>query len=96
MPSLQVLIDQKAALEDEVAKTLKAAQEKKRALEIQIQKERAEEIVRGRAEIERLMQKYSLSVADVFGSGTLLKSAQAKDKPGYLSEIREYYNGRFL
>jgi hypothetical protein len=35
-------------------------------------------------------------VADVFGSGTLLKSAQAKDKPGYLSEIREYYNGRFL
>ena len=38
MSSLQVLIDQKAALESEIARTLKDAEDRKKALEAQIAK----------------------------------------------------------
>lgn len=95
MTTLQILRDQKAALETEIAQTLKAAEERKRALEAQIEKQRAEEIALGRAEVQRLMKKYNLSPADVFGpeSSTKKYGSGAKNS-SYLSEIRQYYSGR--
>lgn len=97
MTTLQILRDQKAALENEIAKTLKSAEERKRSLEAQIEKERAEEIAQGRAEIQRLMKKYSLTPADVFGPGApVSKKSGVPDKSSsYLSEIRKYYSGQF-
>lgn len=97
MSSVQVLIDQKAALENEIARTIKLAEEKKKLLEEQIATQRAEEIAQGRAEIERVMKKYNLSSNEAFGP-----MPTAAKKPGgsvtprgsYLSEIRQYYSGR--
>ena len=57
MPSVQVLIDQKTALEAEIARTLKAAEDRKKTLEAQIAKQRAEEIIEGRAAIRKLMEQ---------------------------------------
>lgn len=101
MSSVKLLIDQKAALEAEIARTLKAAEDKKRALELEIAKQRAEEIIQGRAEIKRLMEKYNLSPEEAVGvvvaaqKKTGAKKTGAKSKnPGYLAEIRQYYSGR--
>jgi len=96
MSSLQVLIDQKAALENEIARTLKLAEEKKKLLEEQIAKQRAEEITQGRAEIARIMQKYNLSADEVFGPppNGQRKSGEGAKRGSYLAEIRQYYSGR--
>lgn len=96
MSSLQVMIDQKAALENEIARTLKLAEEKKKLLEEQILKQRAEEITQGRAEIARVMQKYNLNADEAFGPPptALQKSGNGGKRGSYLSEIRQYYSGR--
>lgn len=101
MSSVQVLIDQKAALEAEIARTIKAAEERKKALEVQIAKQRAEEVMQGRAEIKRLMEKYNLSAEEAVGIAAAvqnkpggLKNSSARKRPGYLAEIRQYYSGR--
>jgi hypothetical protein len=96
MSSLQVLIDQKAALESEIARTLKDAEDRKKALEVQIAKQRADEITQGRAEINRVMQKYNLSPEEALGiaKAPQQKKVGAGKRSGYLSEIRQYYSGR--
>jgi hypothetical protein len=64
---MQVLRDQKAALETEIARIMKAGEEKKKTLEEAIVRQRAQEIAQGKAEIQKIMQLYSLSAAEVFG-----------------------------
>ena len=49
MNSLQLLREQKAALEEEIARAVKEANEKKMALEAQIEKQRIQEILIGRS-----------------------------------------------
>lgn len=97
MTSVQLLIDQKAALEQEIARAVKLAEEKKKLLEEQIAKQRAEEIVQGRAEIKRIMQKYDLSPEEAFGPPPTVhptNTGKGAKRGSYLSEIRQYYSGR--
>lgn len=101
MSSVQLLIDQKAALENEIARAIKVAEEKKRLLDEQIAKQRAAEIAQGRAEIQAIMKKYNLSHDEAFGSAPpAAKKSATPATPGkrgsYLSEIRQYYNGQFF
>lgn len=95
MSSVQLLIDQKAALEIEIARAVKAAEEKKKALEAEIAKRRADEIAQGKAEIAKLMQQYNLRPEEVFGPAAASAKAGgvAGKRSGYLSEIRQYYKG---
>jgi hypothetical protein len=96
MSSIQVLIDQKAALESEIARTLKDAEDRRKALEVQIAQQRAEEIKQGRAEINRVMQEYNLSPEEALGlaNGPKQKKMGPGKRTGYLAEIRQYYSGR--
>ena len=98
MSSVQLLIEQKAALENEIARAIKAAEEKKKNLDEQIAKQRAEEIARGRAEIRALLAKYNLSPEEALGAEPAVtkKPATGNKRGSYLSEIRQYYNGQFF
>lgn len=100
MSSLQLLRDQKAALEEEIAKAIKAANEKKMALEAQIEKQRIQEILLGRAEVQKILVKYNLTIEEAISTAPPVLSKQGKNDIGgvpvkgtsYLSEIRTYYN----
>jgi hypothetical protein len=99
MNSLQLLREQKAALEEEIARTIKAANEKKLALEAQIEKQRIQEILQGRAEIQKILAKYNLTMEEAISTAPPVVGKQGKDGSGgvpvkgssYLSEIRTYY-----
>lgn len=100
MSSLQLLRDQKAALEEEIARAIKAANEKKMALEAQIEKERIQEILLGRAEIQKVLKKYNLSIEEALSTTAPVVAKGGSSGTGgvpvkgtsYLSEIRTYYN----
>lgn len=93
MTSLQNLRDQKVALEGEIAKALKAANEKKLELEAQIEKERAQEILEGRIEIQKILTKYNLSMQEAFSTAAPVVTKVGRPVKGssYLSEIRALY-----
>lgn len=100
MSSLQLLRDQKAALEEEIARAIKAANEKKMALEAQIEKERIQEILLGRAEFQKVLKKYNLTIEEALSTTAPVVTKDASSGTGgvpvkgtsYLSEIRTYYN----
>lgn len=94
MSSVQLLIEQKAALENEIARAIKAAEEKKKSLDDQIAKQRAQEISQGRAEIRALLAKYNLSPEEALGAEPAVTPAADNKRGSYLSEIRQYYNGQ--
>jgi DNA-binding protein H-NS len=94
MSSIQVLRDQKAALETDIARIMKAAEEKKKTLEDAIVRQRAQEIAQGKAEIQKIMQLYNLSANEVFGGAAPSGKKPAVGKSeSYLSDIRKFYNG---
>lgn len=94
MTSLQHLRDQKSVLEAEMARVIKATNEKKLALEAQIEKHRIEEILQGRFEIQQVLKKYNLSKEEAFGTATpmVIQGGVSAKGASYLSEIRQYYN----
>jgi len=96
MSSVQLLIDQKLALESEVSRLIKAAEEKKKLLEEQIAKQRADEIRQGRAEIAKIMQRYNLSPEEAVGDPPVAqrKSGDSSKRSSYLADIRRHYSGR--
>ncbi len=96
MTSLQLLREQKAALEDEIARAIKAANEKKLALEAEIEKQRVQEILLGRAEIQKILKKYNLTMEEALSTAMPVVAKGTAGVPvkgtSYLSEIRTYYN----
>ena len=99
MNSLQLLREQKAALEEEIARAVKAANEKKMALEAQIEKQRIQEILHGRAEVQKILIKYNLTIEEAISTAAPVVTKEGKVTGGvpvkgtsYLSEIRTYYN----
>lgn len=97
MTSLQNLRDQKAALEGEIAKALKAANEKKLELEAQIEKEHVHDILQCRDEIKKVLAKYNLSMQEALSTTTpaVTKAGMPSKHNSYLSDIwvgRTYYN----
>ena len=77
-----------------MARAIKAANEKKLALEAQIEKERVQEILQGRAEIQKILKNFNLSKEEAFGTGApmVIKEGVPTKGSSYLSEIRQYYN----
>ena len=99
MNSLQLLREQKAALEEEIARAVKEANEKKMALEAQIEKQRIQEILFGRAEVQKILIKYNLTIEEAISTAPPVVTKEGKVSGGvpvkgtsYLSEIRTYYN----
>ena len=99
MNSLQLLREQKAALEEEIARAVREANEKKRALEAQIEKQRIQEILQGRAEVQKILIKYNLTIEEAISTAPPVVTKEGKVSGGvpvkgtsYLSEIRTYYN----
>ena len=93
MNTVQSLQEQKAALEREIAEAVKQANERKKALEIEISREREAEIKRGAQEVRKIMQSYNLSQQELVIA--LADQKQGKDKDlgsGMLSELRRYYS----
>lgn len=95
MSSIQILRDRKAALEGDIARILKAAEDSKRSLEQQIARHRADEIAEGKAEIEKIMQKYNLTSAEIFGvsAPASAKMNVVLKRSGYLTDIRQFCIG---
>lgn len=97
MNSVQSLMEKKAALEKELAETVKQAEAQKRNLEIQIERERHAEIIKGTQEVQKLMQIYNLSRQDLLTAlDTEATRQKANPKPkeddgSLLSEMRKYY-----
>ena len=99
MNSLQLLREQKAALEEEIARAVKAANEKKMELEAQIEKQRIQEILYGRAEVQKLLVKYNLTIEEAISTAPPKVTKEGKAAiegvpikgSSYLSEIRTYY-----
>lgn len=93
MNTVQSLQEQKATLEKEIAEALKQANERKKALELQIIRERDMEIKRGTQEVRKIMQTYNLSRQDLMSGLADPQPGKAKDDGvgGMLSEIRRFY-----
>ena len=93
MNTVQSLQEQKAALEREIAEAVKQANERKKALEIEISREREAEIKRGAQEVRKIMQSYNLSQQELVIALADLKQGKDKDLgSGMLSELRRYYS----
>jgi fructose-specific phosphotransferase system component IIB len=93
--STQKLREELVAIEAETAKSLKAANEKILALDAQIKKSRAEELLQAGVEIRETLKKYNITIQDALSieAPTPTKQATPSSKGNsYLAEIRDYYN----
>ena len=97
MTTLQLLQQQKAALDAQIAAALKEQIAREKALELQRIKQREDEIAKGTAEIKALMTKYKLSKDDLFGDGRVRLVSTNKGLIGSakmvktLEEMRQFY-----
>ena len=96
MNSVQSLMEKKAALEKEMAQTIKQAESERRKLEQQIEHERQAQVEAGMREIKKIMETHNLNHPDVvrrLHSENLRQKGQIKDEDtGLLAEMRRYYN----
>jgi hypothetical protein len=94
MNSAQTLKEQLAALESDTANAIKAAKEKMLALDAQIEKQRIQEILQGRTEVQAVMKKYNLTENDVLSTAppVIAKEGVPTKSTSYLGEIRAHFN----
>jgi DNA-binding protein H-NS len=94
MNSAQTLKEQLAALESETANAIKAAKEKMLALDAQIEKQRIQEILQGRTEVQAVMKKYNLTENDILSTAppVIAKEGVPTKSTSYLGEIRAHFN----
>ena len=94
MTSTQTLKEQLAAIEAETIVAVKAANEKMLALDTQIEKQRIQEILQGRAEVQAVMKKYNITKEDVLSTAppVIAKEGVPTKTTSYLSEIRAHFN----
>lgn len=100
MTDLELLRQQKLALDSQIAEAVRLDQARKKALELQAMREREAEIIKGTAEIQALMKKYKLTKNDVFDEGkprptvtqTYTTPSSASPKKKTLEEMRQFYN----
>jgi hypothetical protein len=94
MTSAQTLKEQLATLEVETAKSIKAANDKMLALDSQIEKQRIQEILQGRTEVQAAMKKYNITKEDIVSTATpvIVKEGVPTKTTSYLGEIRAHFN----
>jgi hypothetical protein len=94
MISAQTLKEQLATLEVETAKSIKAANDKMLALDSQIEKQRIQEILQGRTEVQAAMKKYNITKEDIVSTATpvIVKEGVPTKTTSYLGEIRAHFN----
>ena len=94
MTSTQTLKEQLAAIEAETIAAVKAANEKMLALDTQIEKQRIQEILEGRAEVQAVMKKYNITKEDILSTATpvIVKEGVPTKTTSYLGEIRAHFN----
>ena len=94
MTSTQTLKEQLAAIEAETAAAVKAANEKMLALDALIEKQRVQEILQGRAEVQAAMKKYNITKDDVLSTAppVIAKEGVPARTTSYLGEIRAHFN----
>ena len=95
MTSTQKLREELVAIEAETAKSLKAVNEKILALDAQIKKSRAEELLQAGVEIKETLKKYNITIQEALSIESPVHTKQAKPSSkgnNYLAEIRDYYN----
>ena len=95
MNAIQTLREQKITLEKEIAEAIKQANERKKALELQILKERDAEFRSGIQEVRKIMQNHHLSRQEIFNALSDQYAGKASDTGGggMLAEIRRFYAG---
>jgi antitoxin component HigA of HigAB toxin-antitoxin module len=92
MPSLKQLEQQKAELDFKITQSLEIL--KKMDLDLEQARLRQEEVDQGTAQIMAVMEKYNLSIEDVF-PGSAAKVVAVKPKESQtLAEMRQYFNRR--
>lgn len=87
MTSTQMLREELAAVEAETAKSVKAAKDKMLALDLQIRKERAQELLQAGIEIQETLTKYNITIQEALSTDTPAPAAGN----GNLAKIRDYY-----
>jgi DNA-binding protein H-NS len=94
MNSAPTLKEQLAALEYETANAIKAANEKMLALDVQIEKQRIQEILEGRAQVQEIMKKYNITKEDILSTAppVIAKEGVPTKTTSYLGEIRAHFN----
>ena len=94
MTSTHTLKEQLAAIEAETAAAVKAAKEKMLALDAQIEKQRIQEILQGRIEVQAVMKKYNITKEDVLSTAqpVIAKEGVPTKTTSYLGEIRAHFN----
>ena len=94
MTSTHTLKEQLAAIEAETAAAVKAAKEKMLALDAQIEKQRIQEILQGRIEVQTVMKKYNITKEDVLSTAqpVIAKEGVPTKTTSYLGEIRAHFN----
>ena len=92
MPSLKQLEQQKAELDLKITQSLEIL--KKMDVDLEQARLRQEQVDQGTAQIMAVMEKYNLSIEDVF-PGSVAKVVPAKYKESQtLAEMRQYFNRR--
>jgi len=102
MDAIQTLMEQKLAIEKEMADTLRQAALQKRNLEIRIERERQAQVESGLREIREVMAAHNLTESDVLGAldrrnrdasvSSKKKEAEPVEAQGRLAEMRRYFN----
>jgi len=89
MTSAQKLREELAAVEAETAKSVKAAKDKMLALDSQIRKQRAQELLQAGVEIQETLAKYNITIQEALSTDAPAKQEVLGNS--YLAEIRDYY-----
>ena len=94
MTSTLTLKEQLATIEAETIAAVKAANEKMLALDTQIEKQRVQEILEGRAQVQEVMKKYNITKEDILSTAppVIAKEGVPTKTTSYLSEIRAHFN----
>lgn len=100
MTTIELLQQQKAALDFKIAEAIRLEQARQRAHDLQLMKEREAEIIKGTEEIQALMKKYKLTQKDIFNEGKPRSPVPLPDAAGTgdaprkktLQEMRQFFN----
>ena len=87
MTSAQKLQAELAAVEAETAKSIKAAKDKMLALDLQIRKARAQELLQAGVEIQETLTKYNITIQEALST----EPPAPASGNGNLAKIRDYY-----
>lgn len=91
MTSAQKLREELAAVEADTAKSVKAAKDKMLALDSQIRKQRAQELLQAGVEIQETLTKYNITIQEALSTYAPAPAKQEVLGNSYLAEIRDYY-----